>query len=233
MNPLIEFLIQTKGISESSILLLLMLPLVATIIAFWRQIIGLRTFGIYAPILITFVFYQLSLTNEGSSLTQGLKYGLALAVVVFATASIAHEFTKKIRLHYLPKMSIVLSIVAFGVFSLLILASYFNKEGFISIDTLSILLMITVSEQMISMYIKKGKKSAYILTFGTLFISILTYLLISWKNLQNLILRYPYISLFTIILNLIIGKWTGFRLQEYFRFQNIIDQSESDKIDTK
>jgi len=228
MNPLIQFLIETKGVSESSITLLLMLPLVATIIAFWRQIIGLRTFGIYAPILITFVFYQLSITIEGSSLIQGLKYGLALAIVVFATASIAHEITKKIRLHYLPKMSIVLSIVTLGVFSLFVLASYLNKGGFISIDTLSILLMIAVSEQMISMYIKKGRKSAFILTIGTLFISTISYLLISWKNLQDFMLQYPYVSLLTIILNLIIGKWTGFRLKEYFRFKNILIQNESD-----
>lgn len=228
MHPLIEFLIETKGISETSIILLLMLPIVATIIAFWRQIIGLRTFGIYAPILITFAFYQLGTTPYGMNVGQGLKYGIALAIVVFVSASIAHELTKKIRLHYLPKMSIVLSIVAIGVFCMLVLASYLNKGGFISIDTLSILLMITVSEQMISTYITKGRKLAYILTIGTLVISIFIYFLISWDKLQAVMLEYPYLSPLTLILNLIIGKWTGFRLKEYFRFKNILNQSESD-----
>lgn len=229
MNPLIEFLIETKGIPETSIILLLMLPMVATIIAFWRQFIGLRTFGIYAPILITFAFYQLSLTQtNNTSLLQGLKYGLSLAVVVFFTAAFAHEMTKQIRLHYLPKMSILLSLVSIGVFGTLVLASYFNRGGFISVDILPLLLMITVSEQMISIYIKKGRKSAYLLTFATLFISSLTYMLISWKWLQTIMLQYPYISLLMLLLDFIIGKWTGFRLKEYFRFKSILNQGESD-----
>lgn len=228
MNPFIEFLIDSKGIPETSIILLLMLPLVATIIAVWRQIIGLRTFGIYAPISIIFAFYQLGLEETGMNLVRGLKYGLALSLVVFITASFAHEATRKIRLHYLPKMSIVLSSVALGVFGMLALAAYYDNEGFVAVDTLPVLLLITVSEQMISIYIKKGRKAAYILTLGTLFISVLSYLLISWDLIHRLILNYPYLALLGIFLNLIIGKWTGFRLKEYFRFKSILTQSESD-----
>lgn len=228
MNPLIEFLIETKGIPETSILLLLMLPIVATIIAFWRQFIGLRTFGIYAPILITFAFYQLGITQDGINLWQGLKYGLALAIVVFLIASLTHEVTKKVRLHYLPKMSILLSVVAIGLFGVLIVASYLNRGGFITVDILPLLLMITVSEQLISIYIKKGKKTAYLLTLGTLFISSLTYALIAWRWLQDMVLRYPYIVLIMLVVNLIIGKWTGLRLNEYFKFKSVMTQSESD-----
>lgn len=228
MNPLVEFLIETKGIPETSIFLLLILPVIASIIAIWRQFIGLKTFGIYAPILITFAFYQLGLTNEGVNQIQGLKYGLALALTVFLTATLAHELTKKVRLLFLPKMSLVLSIVALATFGLLTIAAYFDRGGFIAVDTLPILLLITVSEQQISIYIKKGKKTAYLLTIGTLIISVLSYLLISWDFLKTLILRYPYISLLGILFNFIIGQWTGFRLKEYFRFKNILNKSESD-----
>jgi hypothetical protein len=228
MNPLIQTLIETKGIPETTIILLLMLPIVATIIAFWRQVVGLRTFGIYAPISIIFAFYQLGITPDGVNVIQGLKYGLALSVVVFLSASVAHELTKKFRLHYLPKMSIVLSIVTIAVFGLLAAAATLDKGGFIAIDALSILLLITVAEQFISIYIKKGGKSAYLLTIGTLSISILTYLLISWKILQETILKYPYLPLLALILTLFIGKWKGFRLKEYLRFKSILNQSESD-----
>jgi len=228
MNPVIEALIVEQNIPQTSILLLLMLPIVATIIAFWRQIIGLRTFGIYAPIVITFAFYELGITDNGISLMRGLKYGWALALVVFIAAAFAHELTKKIRLHYLPKMSIVLSIVALAVFAMLILASYLNRSGFISVDILPLLLMITVSEQLISIYIKKGRKVTYILTLGTLFISTLIFILISWDKVQDLVLRYPHLVLITFIINLIIGKWIGFRLNEYLRFKNLFTESETD-----
>lgn len=228
MHPIIEFLIETKGIPQTSIILLLTLPIVATIISIWRQIIGLRTFGIYAPIMMTFAFYQFGIIGSDIYFLQGLKYGLALSVGVFFTASIAHEITKKIKLHYLPKMSLVLSTVAGGVLGLLILAAYLERDGFIAADTLAILLMITVSEQFISMYIKKGRKAASMLSLGTLIISTLMYLFIAWDTVHELLLKYPYLTLITIPINLYVGKWTGFRLKEYFRFKSILAQSESD-----
>ncbi len=55
-----------QGVSEEAIILLLMLPIVATIIAFSRQVIGIKGFGIYTPLIISFAF-----------LATGLKYGLA------------------------------------------------------------------------------------------------------------------------------------------------------------
>ncbi|MBN2016197.1 hypothetical protein JW766_05180 [Candidatus Dojkabacteria bacterium] len=228
MNPIIQTLVETKGVPETSIILLLTLPIIATIIAIWRQIVGLRTFGIYAPILITFAFYQFGITPDGINVGQGLKYGLALSIVVFVSATLAHEMTRKIRLHYLPKMSIVLSIVAMAVFIFIGLAAGLDKGGFISVDTLPVLLLITVSEQMISLYIKKGRKAAYFLTVGTLVISVLSYYLISWKWVHETLLKYPLISPATLLVNLIIGKWTGFRFKEYFRFKNILVSSESD-----
>lgn len=227
MHPIIEFLIVDKGIPETSIILILTLPIISSIVSIWRHIIGLRAFGIYAPILITFSFYHLSITPNGPDIVQGLKYGLALSTVVFTTAAITHIVTKKIRLHYLPKMSIVLSMVAAGVFALLTVAAYMNRGGFITIDALPILLLITVSEQFISFYIKKGQRAAYVMTVGTMLISIASYLLVAWDTLKNLLFRHPYLSLVTIIFILIIGKWTGFRITEYFRFKNIM-KSESD-----
>lgn len=229
MNSLIEFLIETKDIPQTSILMLLLLPIVATIISIWRQIVGLKTFGIYAPIMITFTFYQFGVTTDnGINFIQGLKYGLTLSFVVFASAIFAHEITRKVRLHYLPKMSIVLSIVSIGVFITLALAAQFDRWGFISVDTLALLLMITVAEQFISIYIKKGRKAAIVLTIGTVFISSLIYLFIAWDEVHTFILKYPYVMLLTIPANLFIGKWTGFRIEEYFRFKSILTRSESD-----
>ncbi len=226
MNPIIEFLIIEKNIPESSIVLLLTLPIIASIIAVWRHIIGLRAFGIYAPILITYAFYHLSLTPGGPDIFQGLKYGFALSITVFLSAMISHMITSKIRLHYLPKMSIIISSVAVSVFCILATAAYFNKGGFTSIDAIAILLLITVSEQFISFYIKKGKKTAFALTLSTLVISTFSYLLITWTFIKDLLFKYPLIPLATVIFNLILGKWTGIRITEYLKFRSIL-QDES------
>jgi hypothetical protein len=189
--------------------------------------VGLKSFGIYAPIAITFAFYQLGNTDVGVDINQGLRYGFSLAIIIFIAATFAHELTKRTRLHYLPKMSLVLSIVTLAVLGFLVVAANFNRSSFIAVDPLPILLLITVSEQMISIYIKKGRKAAYMLITGTLLVSALIFILISWKQLQNVLLTHPYLSLVTLILNFIIGKWKGFRIKEYFRFKPITDPGES------
>jgi len=167
------------------------------------------------------------MTENGINIIQGLKYGLVLSAIVFITATISHSLTKSLSMHYLPKMSFILSSVAVGIFGVFVLASFFQKNGFLNIDILPLLLMIIVSEQLISMYIKKGRKTAYVLFFGSLLFSIITYLLISWENFQNFMLHYPYLAVIFLIINLFIGRWKGFRINEYFRFKTILKSDES------
>lgn len=234
MNGFINYLIETKGIPESTVLLLLMLPIVATLVSFIRNVIGLKTFGIYAPIVLTFAYYQLGMGHDSprSDLVAGLKYGLALTIVVFISAALAHQATKRIRLQYLPKMSIILTVVALSVLIMLALGAYFEKFGFISVDILSLLLIITVAEQFISLFVKKGGKSALILSIYTVLGSVLAYFIISFKIFQDLMLKFPWVALVTLIINIVIGRWTGLRISEYFKFNSIFS-SDGTSSDTK
>lgn len=234
MSTIVTFLTETSNIPESTVMLLLMLPIVATLISFIRNVIGLKTFGIYAPIVLTFAYYELGVIGENdvSNLISGLKYGLTLTIIVFISAALSHLITRKVRLHYLPKMSIVLGFVAFTVLGALALGSTFDKIGFISVDILPLLLIITVAEQFISLYIKKGGKSAVVLSIYTVLGSVFAYSLISFEAFQDLILRYPWISVLTLLLNIVIGKWTGLRVSEYFRFDTIFS-SDGSSTDSK
>src|SRR3990172_5844089 len=61
MSFLVNFIVN-KGVPVNTIVLILMLPIIATIFAFARQIIGLRAFGIYIPTIVTVSFLALGLT---------------------------------------------------------------------------------------------------------------------------------------------------------------------------
>jgi hypothetical protein len=82
--------------------------------------------------------------------------------------------------------------------------------------------MITLVEKFVAVQIEKGGRAAVILALETLFISVIGYYIASWHFLINAILQYPWISLFTIPINVFLGKWTGLRLSEYFRFRQVI-----------
>lgn len=206
VQQIVEF-----GVSEETVALILMLPVVATFIAFCRQIIGIRGFGIYITSIIAFSFVATK-----------LKYGIVIFFVVLVTGTLMRLFFRKIRLLYLPRMALVLTGITLAVFLMFLLGRYFKVEGLQVISIFPILVMVLVMERFVSAQIESGPGAAILMIIESLILAIVSYFIISWQELKTLLLNYPLASLFVlVILNLILGKWGGLRLSEYFRFKEL------------
>lgn len=201
-----------NGVPLDTIVLMLMLPIIVTMIAFFRQVIGIKAFGIYTPAIITFAFLAMS----------DLKYGITIFIVVILVGTITRYLLKKARLLYLPRVAITITVVGFSILLLLFIGGVYGRTGLASVSIFPILIMITLVEKFIAVQIEKGNRAAVILSFETLLISVIGYYIASWPLLIKMILNYPWISLLTIPINIFLGKWTGLRLSEYFRFRQII-----------
>jgi len=55
---------------------------------------------------------------------------------------------------------------------------------------------------------------------------LICYWVVEWQFLQNLMLSYPEIILLLIVVNFLLGKWTGLRLFEYIRFREVMKHTE-------
>ena len=201
-----------NGVPLDTLVLVLILPIIVTMIAFFRQVIGIKAFGIYTPAIITFAFLA---TNE-------IKYGITIFVTVILVGTITRYLLKKARLLYLPRVAIMITIVGFSILFLLFIGGTWNRTGLASVSIFPILIMITLVEKFITVQIEKGNRAAVILSLETLFISVIGYYIASWPQLIKMILSYPWMSLLTIPINIFLGKWTGLRLSEYLRFRQII-----------
>jgi hypothetical protein len=213
ISPIIRFFI-LDGVPFETIVLILMLPIIATLIAFLRQVVGIKAFGIYTPLIITFAFLA----------TNGLRYGIAIFVTVIAIGMLMRFALRPFRLLYLPRVAIMLSVVALSILFMLTLGGSLQRTGLASVSIFPILIMITLVEKFVAVQIEKGNKTALILALETLAISILGYFIASWPWLIGTILAHPWTILFTIPINIFLGKWTGLRLTEYVRFKNIIEK---------
>lgn len=214
-NPLINFIV-AQGVPIQTIFLLLMLPIIATLVAFFRQVIGIKAFGIYTPSIITFALIAFD--------PNGIKYGIAIFVSIILVGMISRLILKNFRLLYLPRVAITLSIVSLSILGILLLGGSQQRTGLASISIFPLLIMITLSEKFVATQIEKGSRVAFILAIETLIISVIGYYLVSWKALEALLLNYPWIVLLTFIVNFSLGKWAGLRLTEYFRFRKILRQ---------
>lgn len=211
-HPLVAFFIE-QGVPEQTVLLLLMLPLVATLVAFFRQVIGIKAFGIYTPSIITFALLAFD--------PNGIKYGIAIFVSVILVGMVTRLALKRFRLLYLPRVAITLSIVSLAILIILVIGGIYKRTGLASVSIFPLLIMITLAEKFIATQIEKGSRTAFILAVETLVISVIGYFLVSWDTLTNLILTYPWLVLFTFVINFSLGKWTGLRITEYLRFRKI------------
>lgn len=211
-HPLIAFFVE-QGVPIQTVLLLLMLPVVATLVAFFRQVIGIKAFGIYTPSIITFALLAFD--------PNGVKYGIAIFISVIMVGLVTRYILKSFRLLYLPRVAITLSIVSLSILIVLVIGGMYNRTGLASVNIFPLLIMITLAEKFVATQIEKGSRTAFILAAETLLISIVGYFLVSWQALTTLILHFPWVILFTFLINFSLGKWTGLRVTEYFRFHKI------------
>ncbi len=209
----INYLIN-KGVAIDNLFLLLMLPIIATLIAFLRQILGIKTFGIYTPTIITLCF-----------IATGLKYGLTIFIIILLVATALRFILRRFKLLYLPRMAIVLCVVALVLLLLFMLGGYLNKTGMITLSILPILVLIIMVEKFIAVQIEKGGTTAILLSLETILVSVICYWIVNWEWFKTLILSYPELVLLTIVINIVLGKWTGLRLSEYIRFKALLKKN--------
>lgn len=211
MSSIIQYM-TTNGVPELSLVFFLMLSVAATIITLARQILGIKAFDIYVPLITAFAF-----------LATGIKYGVFLFLIIVLVATFLRYLLRKSRLLYIPRIALTLIAITICIYILFVIAIYFEKSGFIQISVFPVLILIILSERFIATQIRLGNKKAAVLTVETLIISIICYYLISWPRLQDFALQYPLIIIGgAIILNILLGRWSGLRLTEYFRFKEVI-----------
>jgi len=200
-----------NGVSQEMIVLILIFPIIATIIAFIRHVIGFRTLGVYIPSILAISF-----------LATGIKVGLIFFISILVLGTLVRFILVKLRLSYLPRIALILTFVSLLTFALIVLGSYFDVSRLTEMAIFPMLIMIILVERFINVQIERGFSQATLLTLETLAISVFCYFLMVSQNVQNLVLHYPGIILGVILFNLIIGRWTGLRLTEYFRFRKVL-----------
>lgn len=197
----------SRGVSQSILFLLLAVPFITFLIAFARQVIGVRTFGVYAPLMLTLSFILL-----------GLNFGFVVFAVVLVVSYLIRLLFDRVELLYIPKISLLLSALALSFFLVLGVAVQLDAQTNLALAVFPMLVMSTVSEKFLSAQSEGGLKSAVQIAGETVVVSLLAFAFVQWSWVQNSILAFPEIILLPIIGCVWIGRWTGLRLTEYFRF---------------
>ncbi|HLD92487.1 MAG TPA: 7TM domain-containing protein [Patescibacteria group bacterium] len=204
-----------SGVPANTIVLLLLLPIVATVIAITRQIIGIRGFGIFLPAALSVTFVAI-----------GPILGIILFLVIVAISTVVRVLTRKLKLklQYLPRMALILWFVSFGILGILFASPWINYSALKNVSIFPVLVLTLLTEDFTRIQLGKSVKTAIAITYQTLILSLISYLFLTFAPLQKYVLLNPEISLgVTFITDLILGRYIGLRFMEYYRFRKLIN----------
>jgi len=204
------------GVPANVIVLVLLFPVAATLIAASRHIVGLKGFGIYIPTVLSVAF-----------VSTGILPGLIIFVAISLTTLLTNKIFKKTKLPYLPRTALMLWTISIGIFALLMLAPILNLTNLMSVNIFPVLILVLLSENFLDAQARSKESHAIGLTIETIVLAIISSWLLNWDLLQKLALREPELLLVvTALVSIAIGKFSGLRVSERLRFGAIIEEEE-------
>jgi len=216
-SNLTEWIIE-HGVSQMVLEILISMCIVSTIVSIARYLIGNKTYGIYAPIILAIAYSY-----------TGLKYGLAITLVVILTSLLSYSILKKIRMHYITRIATnytILSIVLVGFFILIDIFGL-GLENMSNIPPLAFICIAALSDFFIKQYVKKSFKSSIITLLETILVAIVGWFVITRSLISDYVLNNLWVIPMLVIVNILLGMYKSLRFKDLFRFRLI--NKEDDK----
>lgn len=197
--------------------ILLILCIATLVISIFRQIIWFSVFGIYSPLLF---WLTMAILN--------IKLSLILLWIGLIAKWLTYLLTKKIYLLFNAKLSVL--VVLYFLLSIIVLAlDKILHINFINLDTFNngfiifpIMFIIIVTDKVFNEWFKVLSLGWWISFSEFLIVSFSIYWLINRWWLKHLLLSYPEIIILVLFFHIIIGRFTGLQLLEYFRFMPLM-----------
>ncbi len=207
-----------QGVPANILVLILLFPVIASFIAASRHIIGLSGFGVYTPAILAVAL-----------ISTGIVTGLALFISILLVASIGRSIIKRFKLQYLPRTALLLWVVSLSVFGLLLLSPYLVQINIdlVAVGIFPILVLILLSENFVEATQTGSESRAIELTLETILLAVLSALFLRTEMVQDFVILHPEMTILAVLaLDVAVGKYTGLRLSEYFRFKPLLDSEE-------
>ncbi len=212
-HPVSLLKISESGIMPKNVLyFLLLLPIGGLLIALFKNVIGLKTYGVFLPILIAF-----TLTSTG------FVSGMVLFLIMTAMVALISFPLNKWGLLYTPKMVVILTFTILMMFILINLGVSYNLNWLTGLSFFPIIILSIMAERFARAIEEDGYQIAIGTIMQTLIATSFCYLVFASTAIKTLLLIFPESILLIVVITLLLGKWIGLRISEYKRFNLIIE----------
>jgi hypothetical protein len=190
--------------------LILVLPIIACIVVIFRSVIGIETFGTFAPVIVSLAF-----------LMTGLTWGVAIFCVIVGLGVVMRSALQWLRIQLVARLAVLIALVSVVMAGLTVAGAYLGIGALLNVSIFPMVIMSNVIEHFTTTQVELGTREAIRLTGNTLLVCAACYLTIEWGGLQSIVLSFPEVLIGVVALEIAIGKWRGLRLLEYLRFSDL------------
>jgi transglutaminase-like putative cysteine protease len=198
--------------------LILVIPIIASLVVVARIVIGVETFGMFGPVIVSLAF-----------ITTGLLWGTLIFTVIVGLGVALRMALQRLRLQAVSRLAILITLVAVVMGALTLVGATLGIGPLLNISIFPMVIMSNVIENFAASQVEFGTRQALRMTLTTLVLSIVCYLAVDRIGLQSLVLAFPETLLLTVAFDVLLGKWRGLRLLEYVRFFGVLGDEPEDR----
>ena len=188
--------------------ILILVPVGALMICVLRNLIGFPTFGIFMPVLMALAFRN-----------TGLVYGLAIFAGVVLIGYGARRWIDNLRLLLVPRLSVLLTLVIMAFTGFALVGSKFGLRELMAVGLLPFVILTMTIERFFVLVEESGARAALKTASGSAAVAAITYELIHIDSLQLTFFVYPELLFAVAGLQILVGRYTGYRFSEFLRFR--------------
>jgi hypothetical protein len=193
---------------------LLLLPIAALIVCIYRNVVGLGSFGTFAPALVGLAFRDLG----------GLP-GILIFVVIVLIGWIMRRLLDRFHLLQVPRMAFLLSLVVVLLIGAIVAANYQDLPATKYVSLFPMVILTGMIERFWTLETEDGAAASFRTLLATLFIAASISLVLSLHVIVRHMFRYPETLGLIMAVQLLLGRYTGYRLLELARFREFIQSA--------
>ena len=187
---------------------ILLIPLGALLLVILRNVIGISTFGTFMPILVALAFVQTKLLA-----------GIILFSTIVALGMFFRLLFEKLHLLLVPRLAAILIIVVLIMAMLSILSYRLGFNFGLSVAMFPMIILTMTIERMAIVWDENGATAALRQGLGSLCIAVIAYLIFVSSYIEFILFVYPEVQLIFLAFTLLVGRYTGYRLMDLYRFK--------------
>jgi hypothetical protein len=204
-------LVQLPAADRRLVELLLLLPVAALIICVFRNLIGLASFGMFAPALIGLAFHDLHSWP-----------GILVFVAILLVGWLFRRVLDYYHLLQVPRVALMLTLIMIMLIATIASSHRLGTPLGRYVSLFPVVILTGMVERFWTLEVEDSTTASFKTLLQTLFIAGVIAFVLGRQLVVQQLFRYPETLGLIMAAQLLIGRYTGYRLTELFRFRDLL-----------